>query len=62
MKHRTLCKHIFCMGWGQNVKSFCLSESGHVEYQIKGNEVKSNMQAKCSTDPLFWAKHDIVLI
>ena len=33
------------LGWDQNVKTFSLTEYGHVAYQIKGNKTCDNMQA-----------------
>ena len=48
MENRAPCKHIFCaythplpVGWIKRLKS----EYGHVAYQIKGKEVKINVEA-----------------
>ena len=48
MENRAPCKHIFCaythplpVGWIKTLKS----EYGHVAYQIKGKEVKINVEA-----------------
>ena len=55
MEHRAPCKYILCpythpcpVGSGQKAKTF-FSQCGHVEYQIKGNEVKTNIEAKSLT-------------
>ena len=54
MEHRAPCKHVFSpyihpqpVGWIKGKKN--ISECGHVAYQIKGQEVWTNIEANSLT-------------